>query len=439
MEETICMSSTEQRRGWMVTKVIAGGLTVAEAAPLLALSERQVWRLVAAMRRSGPAGLAHGNRGRASPRRLPDLDRERIIALTRGKYAGVNDCHLAELLAEHEQILISRQALRRLLRDAGLASPRRRRRPRHRSRRDRMPQAGLLLQVDGSRHDWLEGRGPRMTLVGAIDDATGIVTGAVFREQEDTVGYLLVLRDTLRRYGVPAAVYRDRHTLFEPSERGLLTLEEQLADTRLPTQLGRAFAELEIVSIAARSPQAKGRIERLWGTAQDRLVSELRLAGVCSLDDANRLLAAFVPRFNRRFAVAPLDATSAWRPAPPPKALARICCLKHVRVVANDHTIRAGATIVQLPPRPDRRSYAGVRVELQHHLDGRLVVWDGERELLSQRADPAQLAAMASVRARLGTMPPSVRTAVKPATSHPWRRMAIGRNKGRGVTESPNR
>jgi len=155
------MSRTEQRRGWLVTKVLAGELTVAEAAPLLALSERQVWRLVAAMRHSGPAGLVHGNRGRASPRRLPDPDRERIVDLARGKYAGVNDSHLAELLAEQEQIVISRQALRRLLRDAGLASPRRRRRPRHRSRRDRMPQAGLLLQVDGSRHDWLEGRGPR--------------------------------------------------------------------------------------------------------------------------------------------------------------------------------------------------------------------------------------------------------------------------------------
>lgn len=302
-----------------------------------------------------------------------------------------------------------------------------------------MPQAGLLLQVDGSRHDWLEGRGPRMTLVGGIDDATGIVTGAVFREQEDTVGYLEVLRDTVRRHGVPAAVYRDRHTLFEPSERGLLTLEEQLADTRTPTQLGRAFAELEIVSIAARSPQAKGRIERLWGTAQDRLVSELRLAGVTTLDEANRVLAAFLPKFNRRFTVAPADPTSAWRPAPPPKALARICCLKHVRVVANDHTVRAGATIVQLPPRSDQRSYAGTRVELQHHLDGRLVVWDGERELLSQPADLAHVAAMAGVRSRLGSLPPSARTAARPAANHPWRRMAIGRNKGRGVTESPNR
>ena len=199
--------------------------------------------------------------------------------------------------------MISRAALRRLLRAAGLASPRRRRRPRHRSRRDRMPQAGLLLQIDGSRHDWLEGRGPRMTLVGGIDDATGAVTGAVFREQEDAAGYLEVLRDTLRRHGIPAAVYRDRHTIFEASDRAL-TLEEQLADARLPTQVGRALDELGITSIAAGSPQAKGRVERLWGTLQDRLVTELRLAGADDRDAANRVLATFLPRFNRRFTVA---------------------------------------------------------------------------------------------------------------------------------------
>ena len=142
-----------------------------------------------------------------------------------------------------------------------------------------MPAAGLLLQIDGSRHDWLEGRGPRLTLVGAVDDATGILTGATFREQEDAAGYLVVLRDTVRRHGIPVALYRDRHGIFKTPDPRLLTLEEQLADTRLPTQVGRALTELGIASIAAGSPQAKGRVERTWGTLQDRLVTELRLAG----------------------------------------------------------------------------------------------------------------------------------------------------------------
>lgn len=431
------MSSREQRRAWILTKLLVGEVTVAEAAALLQLSQRQIWRLKVRFERDGPAGLVHANRGRASPRRLTNFLRDQILELARGRYAGINDSHLAELLAEHEAIEISRAALRRLLRGAGLASPRRRRRPRHRSRRDRMPQAGLLLQVDGSRHDWLEGRGPRMTLVGGIDDASGLVTGAVFREQEDAAGYLEVLRDTLRRHGVPTAVYRDRHTIFEASDRGL-TLEEQLADTRLPTQVGRALDELGITSIAAHSPQAKGRVERLWGTFQDRLVTELRLEAAADRDAANRVLATFLPRFNRRFGVAPADPTPAWRPAPGRAAIERICCLKYRRVVANDHTVRAGATVLQLPARADRRSYAGARVELQLRLDGRLVVWDGQRELLSvpAPAQPVQIRTLGATRSDLGSRPPSA--AYRPAANHPWRRGPITRQTA-SMTESPNR
>jgi hypothetical protein len=168
-----------------------------------------------------------------------------------------------------------------------------------------MPKEGLLLQTDGSRHDWLGGRGPRLTLVGAIDDATGRVTAATFRDEEDSAGYLEVLAGTIRRYGVPGAIYHDRHGIFEPSLSAPLTLEEQLVDRRVPTQLGRAFAELGIGSISARSPQAKGRVERLWGTLQDRLVSELRIAGIEDRDGANRYLARYLARHNRRFASRP--------------------------------------------------------------------------------------------------------------------------------------
>ena len=269
------MTSREQGRAMVLVQVAGGALTVADAAALLSLSERQVWRLRAGFERDGPAALVHANRGRPSPGRLPDATRDRILGLASGRYADINDTHLAELLAEREGIMIGRSSLQRLLRAAGRPSPRRRRAPRHRSRRDRMPAEGLLLQLDGSRHDWLGDRGPRLTLVGAVDDATGALVAATFREQEDAAGYLVVLRDTVRRHGIPAAVYRDRHSIFETSDRGLLTLEEQLVDRRLPTQVGRAFDELGITSIAAGSPQAKGRVERAWGTLQDRLVIEL--------------------------------------------------------------------------------------------------------------------------------------------------------------------
>jgi transposase len=417
----ITMSIEEQRRTMVLTRVVAGSLSIREAVALLGLSERSVWRLKRRFLVDGPAGLVHGNRGRPSSRRLDDTRRARIIELAGGRFDGANDSHLVDLLAE-EGLVVSRATVQRILRAAGRPSPRHRRPPRHRSRRDRMPQAGLLVQLDGSRHDWLEARGPRLTLVGAIDDATGILTGATFREQEDVAGYLEILRDTVRRHGLPSAVYHDRHTIFVAPTKVPLTLEEQLVDRRTPTQFGRALAELGIGSIAAWTPQAKGRIERVWGTLQDRLVTELRLAGAADRNAANRVLRRFIPRFNRRFAVPPTDPTAAWRPLPTGLRLDAICCLKYRRVVASDHTVRVGATILQLPAIRGQRGYARRRVDVELRLDGRLVVWDGTRELLVRAApaDPVQLRALASARLDLGRTAPTAGSIQKPPRDHPW-------------------
>ena len=289
------MSVREQHRTWVLTRVARGELTMAEAAGRLALSERQLWRLRAAFERDGPAGLVHHNRGRPSPRRIEASLRARVIELRRTRYVEVNDTHFGELLAEHEAIALSRECLRQMLRADGIASPRRRRAPKHRSRRERMAAEGLLLQLDGSRHDWLEGRGPWLTLVGAIDDATGSVPGATFRDQEDAAAYLEILRTTITAHGLPGALYHDRHSAFAPTSPG----RAAPGGTEELSQVGRALVELGIGSILARSPQAKGRIERLWGTFQDRLVTELRLAGVVDRAGANALLAAFLPRFKR--------------------------------------------------------------------------------------------------------------------------------------------
>jgi hypothetical protein len=192
--ETISMTVREQHRARALTRILMGDLTMAEGSTLLGLSERQLWRLRAAYVEAGPAGLVHGNRGRASARRI-DPDRRSHIVELRERYGPINDTHFGELLAEREMIAISRESLRTILRAAGIASPRRRRSPRYRSRRPRMGAEGSLLQLDGSRHRWLEERGPELVLVGAIDDATGFVPAAVFRDQEDAAGYLLLLRD----------------------------------------------------------------------------------------------------------------------------------------------------------------------------------------------------------------------------------------------------
>ena len=290
MKETVTLNSEEQRRLLILNQVERGVVSVADAAELMGVSVRHVQRLRAAYRDEGAAALVHGNRGRAPAHALDPALRQQVLTLAQTTYAGCNHQHMTELVAERDGIQLSRASLRRILLDAGLASPRTRRAPKHRRRRDRYPQEGMLLQLDASRHDWLQGRGPWLTLVGAIDDATNIVPYALFRETEDAHGYFLLLEQIVRTYGRPLAVYRDRHGIFEraPSERD--TLAEQLKGTRDPTQFGRLLVELDINSIAAQSPQAKGRIERLWGTLQDRLVVELRLAGATTVAAANEVL-----------------------------------------------------------------------------------------------------------------------------------------------------
>lgn len=422
METTITMTAKEQRRAWVLARVLKHELTMVEAAGTLGLSERQVWRLRAAFERDGPAGLVHGNRDRPSGRRLPADLRARIVELRRTTYGAVNDTHFAELLAEREGIVVSRPTVRRTLRAAGIASPRRHRPPRHRSRRERMAAEGLLLQLDGSRHDWLEGRGPWLTLVGAIDDATGRVVAATFRDQEDAAAYLELLATIAARHGLPVAVYRDRHSAFAP------TMPVEPGAPEALSQVGRALTELGIASIVARSAQAKGRIERLWGTFQDRLVVELRLAGVRDRAAANELLASFLPRFDARFAVPPADPRPAWRPVPAGVRLDRVLVFKYRRKVARDHTIRLDGQVLQLARGRGGRGYAGRLVEVHVRLDGSVVAFDGERELAasSAPAEPRQLRAQKRPRTDPGIVPDAAILPWTPPVDHPWRRVRPG-------------
>jgi transposase len=418
MRERLTLSAREQQRTEVVSRWLAGILTTHEAVLLLGCSERTAWRLRAAMLRDGAAGLAHGNRGRPSHRRLPEQVAERIALLATTEYRGFNDTHLGELLAEEHDIRIGRSSLRRLLRSRGIASPRRRRAARYRSRRERMAQAGLMVQVDGSRHDWLEGRGPWLTLVGGIDDATGTVVGAVFREAEDGVGYLLMLRQMARTYGLPASIYRDGSAVFAPTHRSSPQHDES-------TQVARALAELGITSIEAGSAQAKGRIERAWGTFQDRLVSELRRRGVTSLEEANEVLAEFVPRFNRRFAVPAASPVPAWRPVPAGMDLGQVLAFRWRRAVGSDSCIRLGGAILQLPPGVGGRSLAGRRVEVELRLDGRLLVLADGR-LLAAVPAPAEPRRLREVRV-LDTAgprpePTSRNVGYRPKAGHPWSR-----------------
>ncbi|HXX36617.1 MAG TPA: ISNCY family transposase [bacterium] len=263
--ETITLTQKEQQRVQVVTQVQHGALSVAEAVTLLGLSDRHVRRLLAALHKHGIAGLAHGNRGRSSPRRLSETVRARVLTLARTTYAGVNDYQLTDLLAEREGLHVSRPTVQRWLRAAGLGSPRTRRPPRHRRRRERMPQAGLLIQMDGSHHPWLEDRGPHLVLLAAMDDATGTVLDGVFRDEEDTHGYFLLLCRLITRYGLPSAAYTDRHGIFHRDPRTPLSVAEQLRGRPASTQVGRALQELGIRWIGAHSPQATDEIVKPRG------------------------------------------------------------------------------------------------------------------------------------------------------------------------------
>lgn len=387
-QETIRLGARQQQRALVLTRVVQGVLTVPEAAALLGLSERQVQRLKAAYRRDGPVALVHGNAGRRPWQAVPVEVATRVVALARGKYAGLNQQHFTEKLAEVEQVVLGRSTVRRLLLAAGLASPRPRRAPKHRRRRERMPQAGMLLQADGSRHLWLGPAGPYLTLVGAIDDADGTVPAALFRQQEDAHGYLELLRRIVLVHGIPLALYVDRHGIFLKSSRDPLTREEELAGGRLPTQVGRALQELAIRPIYALSPQAKGRIERLWGTFQDRLVSELRLAGAATPADAERVLQGWLPAFNARFCVPAAAPGAAYRPPPVDFVPEQIFCFKYARVVRPDNTVHFAGRSLQLQPSPRRASFARLTVEVQERLDGSLAVLADGAVITSTPAPP---------------------------------------------------
>lgn len=379
----VTMSQKEFQRVKVIENAADGRLSVREASRLLQLSERQVQRLKRRYRSDSIGWVQHGNRGRSMPWALSVPQKQLILTLARGKYQGFNDSHLAEKLRAEHNLAVSRETVRRILRAAKLASPQKRRPRQYRSRRPPRPRFGMMALTDASRHDWLEGRGPTLTLIGFQDDATSQILAAHFQlEPENTVGYLRALDAMITTHGVPLSLYRDRHSIFQRNDPHW-TLAEQLAGKQAPTQLGRALEELGIEQIPAYSPQAKGRIERAWRTCQDRLVSELRLARAASLSQANAVLARFCADYNQRFARPAAESVRDFRCLPRRFDLSRCLSLHYQRVVAADHTITLGARSIALPPLPGHRGYAGETVELAHHLDGRLHAYRGDTLLLA--------------------------------------------------------
>ena len=358
-EDRIEMSQWERDRLKVMGLVLKGERTQVEAACLLKLSERQVRRIQDRLQEQGDVGVVHRLRGRPSNARIDEEHREKVLERYRARYLGFGPTLAAEKLKEEDELVVAVRTLREWLMEAGVWK-RVRQREVYRERRVRRSCFGELVQTDASEHDWLEGRGDRMVLAGMIDDASSKVV-ARFYAAETTEAYLDLLWRWLKKHGRPVELYSDRDSIFRA---------EDARKDPTPTQFSRALEELGIGWIGAYSPQAKGRVERLWGTAQDRLVKELRLAGAQNREQANVILESrFLPWFNRRCTVSPASGNDAHRPVHPSMDLAAILSIQEQRSVANDYTIRFANRVYQLykPVWPGER---GGKVVVENRLDG---------------------------------------------------------------------
>jgi transposase len=332
-EEIFNMTQDEVDKLRVINQAIDKVISIRTAAELLNLSERQVIRLKGGVLEHGPAFLIHKNRGRKPEHAITDELQERIVSLKKSKYPSANFAHYQELLEEQEGIQVSYPTVYRILTRMGIKSPKKHRKPKGHHRRKRKSQEGMLVQVDSSPFAWIPGL-PPFDLHGAIDDATGKITGLYFMENECLQGYFYVMEQMLTAYGRPVNLYCDRHTIFFSPNSEKLTTEEQLQGVFTPlTQFGRAMDELGIQMIKARSPQAKGRIERLWNTLQSRLPAIFKLNEITTIEEANAFLPGFIQYFNDKFAVEPEEDIIAFRQLDPQADLSTVLCLKETRTL----------------------------------------------------------------------------------------------------------
>ena len=376
------MSQREIHRMHVVRLTIEGRETVGRGARLLGISPRQMKRLRRKVKEHGVQGLLHGNRGKTAWNKTGSEKIKKVIELARGHYQGLNDTHLTEKLKEKEKIALSRPVVRTILRAAGIAAVRKRGVKRHYKRRERKAQEGALLLWDGSSHRWFGDDHDACNLTAVIDDATGTLLHGVFTAEEDAQSYLICLRQILLDKGMPLGLYMDRHGVFRRNDDHW-SLQEQLLGEQTPTQVGQALRQLAVKPIFALSPQAKGRIERLFNTLQDRLVHELRLAGIDTPQPATTFLnGPFKADFNARFAKPARESQAAWRPLSKGVDVDRICSFGYQATVGNDNVVRLGGVILDIPPGPHNRGYAKARVEVRHLLDGRWRVYLKDQLLL---------------------------------------------------------
>ena len=334
-KDIITMSRKELRRLPVIHKVMEKRLTQVKAAEMLDLSDRQIRRIVDRIKTGGDPAIAHGNRGKESPFKFPVQHINKVMGIVEKRYYDFGPTFAAEKLLECEKIKISKEKLRQLMISHDTPYPRKKKKGKIHQWRERKHCRGEMTQMDGSDHDWLEGRGPRLVFMGYIDDASGKIFGR-FYEYEGTFSAMNSFRKYIAIYGIPFSFYVDRHSAYKTSRQP--NLEEDLQGEFAKTQFARLLSELNVKIIFAKSPQAKGRIERLFETLQDRLVKELRLANVSTLAQANAFLETYLPKYNARFEVKPFKKTNLHRPVPKHLNLDEIFCIKDHRSIGNDYS-----------------------------------------------------------------------------------------------------
>ena len=405
--DIIRMSQKELRRLHVIHKVIEGSLTQVRAAEIISLSERQMRRIVRRIGEEGDKGIQHRSRGQESNRKASKGLAERVVRLYREKYQGFGPTLMAEKLRELEGIGVSKESVRRWLIEAGQWQKRRKVRT-HRQWRERKSCFGEMLQLDGSHHDWFEGRRGKCVLMGYIDDGTNRVYGR-FYEYEGTIPAMDSFKRYIRKYGIPMSIYMDKHTTYKsPAEP---SIEDELNGTEPLSEFGRALTELEVKSIHAHSPQAKGRIERLFKTLQDRLVKEMTLKGITTIEEANRHLEGYLAVHNKRFAVKAREKEDLHREIPKGLNLDKILCIRTVRALRNDFTVAHNRKLYQI-----EKSIRSKEVTVQERINGSIFITHKEerlpfREITARPEKPQKPASM-----------PRQRKGHTPAVDHPWKK-----------------
>lgn len=381
-KDIIMLSQEELRRLHVLRKVIEKTVKQREAAGILGVSTRQIRRLVKRIKREGEAGIVHKSRGKASNRKIAEETKNMIIEIYRKEYGDFGPTLAAEKLLERHSLQISDETLRIWLLETGDWKLKRKKKQ-HRQWRERKHHYGEMVQIDGSHHDWFEGRGPVCVLMGYIDDARGKVFGK-FYEYEGTIPAMDSFRWYIRKNGIPMSIYLDKHTTYkspakEPEYYGV-TQKKALS------QFERAMKELEVKVIHAHSPQAKGRVERLFGTFQDRVVKEMRLREIKSIEEGNKFLQYYLPIYNRRFAVKAKENENLHRKVPKGLDLDKVLCIKTERTLRNDFTVAHKGSLYQVTESTNAK-----KVIVQERINGSMHIIYKEERLkfreISERPD----------------------------------------------------